>query len=263
MGLIVRLLLLFFLSLSSPLVSLLGAPLQIKPESRVHPSPSGTSFVITDEKEARLYRVVPSEADQPVRIQELERIKGGRFLVAYSSDGSHVAVGTPLGFLRVWNLAKGETLTPDSVAPFYLSFLPGTTHLVVASLDGSVILWDNEKKGSVYRFAASRIRSVLPLEGGEVLVLGDEEGGLTLLEAASGRVITGFPAHTRGIVRLALLPEGRLLSLTEEGEMKLWPGTVTGLVKQAQEELRQKAEDYRKRIESLRGREGSPAKKEK
>jgi WD40 repeat protein/DNA-binding SARP family transcriptional activator len=143
---------------------------------------------------------------------------------AVSPDGHVLAAGMGGGSLIFWNLASGARLGPvlhyahepalsGNFAPALsgnLAFAPTGATLYTSVQGGKTIVWDVARR--------RRVRTI-PLGGmlavsrdGKLLALGQQDGSIILVDAASGRrrrVLTGLSAQLTG---LAFSPDSATLA---------------------------------------------------
>jgi eukaryotic-like serine/threonine-protein kinase len=162
--------------------------------------------------------------------------------VAYSPNGSRLAVGSSGQGVRLWNTKTGEQLPPlmgpggYSATAEDIAFSPDGARLA-AALGRRLVLWDvgtgkvqhsidaHESRGSAVAFSP---------DGRQLASAGD--GLVKLWSAVDGRPLRVFRGHRRTIYSLAFAPGGRwLLSGEDGGEVRVWdtrperPATPSGL----------------------------------
>ena len=129
-----------------------------------------------------------------------------------------------------------------------LQALPDGQHVIAASGDGTLSLWDtgNGLKLRSYEGHTKDVRDVVLLKNGVNMVSGSDDGNLIWWEIESGKMLGKAESGQREIARLVSTPDGkRIVSLSQAGLYQVWDafsrelvcemqsdhgGTITGLV---------------------------------
>jgi len=94
-----------------------------------------------------------------------------------------------------------------------------------AGSDGVVALWDartGESLGGILQ-AQAPIYSLLYVPAHQLLLAGQQDGGLHFVDVQGRKLLRSAKAHSKAIFDLQLHPEGLMaLSLSEEGRVCLW-----------------------------------------
>jgi WD40 repeat protein len=96
-------------------------------------------------------------ADDSTLIRKFEKQDGPILAVAFSADGSAIAVSAETGPVRVYNAETGEMMAPCSGhegAIYTLAFHPSATRLAAAGFDGMI---------RVYDFSGKLVRAFAPV----------------------------------------------------------------------------------------------------
>ena len=108
--------------------------------------------------------------------------------LAFTSDGEWVAMGSPDGNVRIWDIAKQERPLGGDM-PVHQKAL------------GDLVFTPDKKK----------------------LVTGDEDGEIKIWDLAKKEAIKTIQAHKGGLNNLAMSPDGkRFVTVGQNGEMRLW-----------------------------------------
>lgn len=183
---------------------------------------------------------------------EIGRFDGTNLMTATSADGAWVAVGSAVGSVRVWSTSTGKSRDPVVIGPYFMEFSPSGKALLIASLDGSVVLWNPESASEIFHTSGAPISSVAILEGWRTMAAGNRDGTITLWDLQKGIPIFSFPAHRDRVTDLLYLPAmHRFASLGEDGTAKIWYSDLEEFLSHTSEEYRKKAEEYQKRAEEL------------
>ena len=121
---------------------------------------------------ARTYRIAENQgrtaANNDVNIlKEFERLPGPVHAIAYSPDGSLIAVGGHNGELRLYNAQDGTrraTLKGHHGAVFAVAFHPSTNQIATAGFDGNVRIYETAKGAMVKDFIPVTLTPREPLQ---------------------------------------------------------------------------------------------------
>jgi serine/threonine protein kinase/WD40 repeat protein len=183
--------------------------------------------------------------------------------LSYSDDGALLAVGSDAGTVQIWDPVDGRllrTLEPKGVSVVVLRF-SSDRRLLVSDEDGHMSLWNVNISDSVATGHTFLSRLVAFAPDGQIfsggadgsLVIWDQstglprqkfaahQGGITGLAVSrdhlvttgmdgvlrtwdlTGRILQTIPAHAKGIVDLAISPDGeRIVTAGLDGVIRLW-----------------------------------------
>ncbi|MFC9625940.1 trypsin-like peptidase domain-containing protein [Streptomyces sp. NPDC056930] len=153
--------------------------------------------------------------------------------VAFSLDGSSLAIGNNSGTVKLWDVATGHARTIltghdagyDGVS---VAFSPDGRTLAMRSNSGTVRLWD---------VGTGDIRTTLATLGGypvlggplafspdgRTLVTGSYDGTVRLWDLGTGHIRTVLTGHTRYVSSVAFSPDGHTLATgSYDGTVRLW-----------------------------------------
>ena len=141
--------------------------------------------------------------------------KGTIEQIAYSPDGSHLAVGGGIG-IWLYNAQSGAEVALIGAHTSWVNsvaFSPDGTTLASGSLGGTVRLWDaatgtlrNTLTGTDY------VTSVAFSPDGTTLASGSLGGTVRLWDAATGTLRYTLTGHTREVTSVAFSPDGTTLA---------------------------------------------------
>jgi WD40 repeat protein len=159
--------------------------------------------------------------------------------VVFSPDGKLLASGSIDTTIKIWDVASGNlvsTLKGHRGFISTLAFTPDGKALASSSSDGRVLMWDaaSGAQSSGFSFTAATDQATgAPLwatglsftPDGKLLAVGQEDGSILLLDAATGKPTKTLTGH-RGIVvsrGLQFAPDGKTLaSASFDGTVRLW-----------------------------------------
>jgi WD40 repeat protein len=148
---------------------------------------------------------------------------------AFSPNGRVLVAGTVHGSLLFWNPASGAQLgsvlhphhPPEQGLGVSLAFADRGAMLYTSASDGKTIVWDVARRHPVQTLPVGGTLAVSP--NGKTLALGQLDGSIMLVDAATGqrrKVLTG---HTAAVARLAFDHDGtRLASVGDDRTAIVW-----------------------------------------
>jgi RNA polymerase sigma factor (sigma-70 family) len=158
-----------------------------------------------------------------------------------SPDGKTVASSAQGEPIRIWDVATGEELRQTEVqqsppTPYVyryartLSFSPDGRTLASAHFDATLRLWDvatgkQLARGQEGHEGVLQPRSVAFSPDGTLIVTGGhswDDQRMRLWEAATGKQVGTFEGHESYIRGLLFTPDGRLLSGSTDGSIRVW-----------------------------------------
>ncbi|KPQ34169.1 MAG: WD domain, G-beta repeat/Pentapeptide repeats (8 copies)/NACHT domain, partial [Phormidesmis priestleyi Ana] len=155
-------------------------------------------------------------------------VLGGVNSVAYSPDGTHLAIGDSKGTLQVWDVATGQIVliySAHSQGINSVVYSPDGEQLASGSSDNTVKLW-NAASGDCIRTLSGHenlVWSVVYSPDGEQLASGSADKTVKLWNAASGDCIRTLSGHENGVWSVVYSPDGeQLASGSSDKTVKLW-----------------------------------------
>jgi WD40 repeat protein len=157
--------------------------------------------------------------------------------LAFSPDGSRIAVTTFSGVVKVLDIASGEwvmTLSGHTSPVSGVEYLAGKNTLITGSMDGSIRMWD-ATTGTQISAVDAGIGQIISLDvspDGQRLLVGGDGGGVGLwaLETSTIRPLAALPGgHHSFVMQVAFDQSGRIgASSTLSGEVLIWDATPSG-----------------------------------
>jgi WD40 repeat protein len=144
---------------------------------------------------------------------------------AFSPDSSLLATPDELGTIRLWRVEAGGYLARHATgsAPATALTVLGK-RVATAGEDGQVEIWDPATdRARAFRVGTSRLEAIGGDEAGGRLAVGDVEGQIAIVDAATGEVEAAWTAHANGVRDVMFLGEGHYLaSAGGDAQIRLW-----------------------------------------
>lgn len=136
--------------------------------------------------------------------------------MAFSPDGSRLAVGCRDGSVHVWDVAAGERLRQwpsDAESTNGIAFSPDGRQLATAHRDGTVRLWDaaSGEELRVLRGHNHHAQFVDFSPDGRLLASGANDGTARLWDVRSGREVITFRGHRYRVCAVLFAGDGKTL----------------------------------------------------
>jgi WD40 repeat protein len=148
--------------------------------------------------------------------------------VAYSQNGKFLVTGGRDGRIVIWDVNSGKVLKAllghsgevNAIAVFGQS----KPFVVSGSSDKTVKIWDVEKGHRIMDLGVNEasIRSVAVGLDGNTLVTGSADGNIKIWNMREGKLDKVQSNGTSSVNKLLFLPNGRLLSGDDDGEINEW-----------------------------------------
>jgi WD40 repeat protein len=152
--------------------------------------------------------------------------------LAFSPDGKTIALGCDDGSVR---LLDGETATERAVLRGHVdvvrsvAFSPDGSRLVSSGQDREIMLWDaitGTRVRSIAQPGSSPVQVVAYSPSGKHVAVGEVAGSpheITLVDPATGQLITRLAGHQTGVNALAFSPNGEILATAGlDRTIKFW-----------------------------------------
>jgi len=148
--------------------------------------------------------------------------------IAYSPNGSNLAVAYGDGTLRIWYVATGlevRSIKAHDAAATSVAYSPDGAHLASASFDHTVKIWDANSGAKVHelRKHQDQVFSVAYGADGTRLASAGKDKAVYVWDVKTGDVVHSFNDNEDEIVYVAFNRDGSLLaSSTDNGSIWVW-----------------------------------------
>jgi RNA polymerase sigma factor (sigma-70 family) len=146
--------------------------------------------------------------------------------LSFAPDGTRLAGACRDGIVRVWDMSTGrEAARCEGHSGFAWGVAYAPDGKTLASCgDDAVRLWDAATGKAVRGLADSgRYEAVAFSPDGRVVAAGTKDGGVSLIDAASGRPLHELKEHVNSVYRKDLIyRDGRTVAFSADGRMVAW-----------------------------------------
>lgn len=148
--------------------------------------------------------------------------------IRFSPDGQLIALSGQDGTVHLWDVASNAVtvLTGHTDVVADVAFRSDGSQLVSISRDLTVRVWDVASATELKNFPITDDKGLTSLAispDGSLLIVGGEEAGIHIMDAATGEVLAVLTGHIGQINRLAFSPDGTVLaSGGADQSIRLW-----------------------------------------
>lgn len=179
-------------------------------------SPDGKWAVTGGDRDARVWDV-----RKGVEVRQLKGHTEGVVGLAMSPDGKLAATGGGDGAVRIWDVASGKQLhLLRGYSAFYgyvstLAFTPDGKRLLTGQSGAGVRAHDVRTGEEVWKAALGNprvggVRHLAVSGDGKRVLVGILDGHVVLLDATNGKKALELTRHDKGVMAVALSPDGKV-----------------------------------------------------
>jgi WD40 repeat protein len=146
----------------------------------------------------------------------------------FSEEGGLLAVGER-SLVTIRSVSDGTILAALPTARRPIGFVGGNQELLTLGSEGELQFWnwraETNRPGRTIAANLTNVRAHAIFAGSNLLAFGDRNGNVRLWDFVQGTQIAIWKAHSRGIVCLAISPDGHILasdSAEDVDFVKLW-----------------------------------------
>jgi RNA polymerase sigma factor (sigma-70 family) len=196
--------------------------LVLKPKAPVHAiafSADGRTVAVAGGEPGKAGEVKLLDATTGKQVLQLPGQQGTAMSVAFTRDGSRLAVGHADGKIHLWGLPKGKAirvLEGHQGGVQSLAFTPDGSNLVSGGKDNLLRLWEVETGKELYRLRGGHLGGIVAVGfvgDGKTAVTGSLDGKVRLWEAATGKEQKQIAIkHPGNLTGGALSRDGKVLA---------------------------------------------------
>jgi DNA repair exonuclease SbcCD ATPase subunit len=144
-----------------------------------------------------------------------------------SPDHKMVVIGSPSKKVKVYDTATGEELYVISKHTEWVmgtAFSPDGVLLATSDRNGNVMVWEAASGGEFYILGQHKATCTdLAWRGdSNILASCSMDGTINIWEMNEGKLVKSWAAHSGGVQSVSFTPEGNLVSVGNDGLVRLW-----------------------------------------
>ncbi|MFE1028338.1 trypsin-like peptidase domain-containing protein [Streptomyces sp. NPDC058818] len=162
------------------------------------------------------------------RLDTLDAVNKSIYSVAFSPDGSTLAMASGDGKLRLWDLSRRRltaTLTGHTDMAQSVSFTPDGRTLVSSGRDGAVMLWDAHTHLRIATLTGHTgiVWSAAVSPDGKTLATVGDDRAMRLWDLGTHRQLALYTGHTGAVKSAFFSPDGNtLVTSSSDMTVRLW-----------------------------------------
>jgi hypothetical protein len=144
-----------------------------------------------------------------------------------SADQAHVALGTPLKSLKIYNTSDGSVehaIKKHTDWVQAVAYSADGQYLASGDRAGALWVWEAGTARELYNCSGHKgaITDIAFRGDSKILASGSQDGTIKLWNMSDGTVAKTIQAHSGGVLSVAFMHDGRLVSCGRDGQVKLW-----------------------------------------
>ena len=145
---------------------------------------------------------------------------------AWSKDGKHLVSAGHQAIL-LWDVKTGKRLHKFGTFATCVALSPDGKTLAANSdeKEDVINLWDINSGRQIRKITLlSGARSIAFHPEGKRIISGDASGNLQTCDLDSGKALSSFKAHEKGVARIAFAPDGKTFATaSDDATVRVWP----------------------------------------
>lgn len=142
-------------------------------------------------------------------------------------DRKHLVIGTITGNMHVIDLLERKEirlLKFHDKGIFHLNMNPATGHVIAASGDGSLSVWNPEDWSLLWHLPIThhKIRRTAIGHEGKLMAVVSGDGYCRIFETTQYKEVAAFKAHDDGANSACFLPDGNLVTGGKDAHLRTW-----------------------------------------
>ena len=198
-------------------------------------SPDGSQLTTASNGTARIWDTTTAETLHTIAGHAGGNVyTGGAWCLAYSPDGSHLAIAGGYGAAHIWDTITGKilhTLTGHTNSVWGVAYSADGIHLTTASADGTARIWDATTGIALHTLTGhtGALLGVAYSPDGTQLTTAGGDGTAGIWDATTGETrytlagYTRLTGHTGAVWGVAYSPVGKQLATASfDGTARIW-----------------------------------------
>ncbi len=226
--------------------AIVDASAQLLPSSQQLIGPTGAVKAVHFIGESR--RVVTIGSDGTLRLWDAATGVAVRKIVlpegpatALAAQDNQALTGHSDGTMVLWDLEKGEriaTLRRNAEPLTAVAFAPEADHVIAASRDGSIVVWNRKSPAAPLQVADSNggaVSSLVRVTARDAVAYAMADKSIRLKSSEGLSQIRSYRGHSASITALDSPQDGRALaSAGSDGQIRVWSTASSRLIKSFQ-----------------------------
>jgi hypothetical protein len=144
-----------------------------------------------------------------------------------SPDQSHVALGTPLKILKIYNTADGnqeQSVKKHTDWIQAVAYSPDGKLLASGDRAGGLWVWEADTARELYNCSGHKegVTDTAFRGDSKILASASQDGTIKLWNMDDGKMAKTINAHPGGVLSLSFTHDGKIVSAGRDGQVKVW-----------------------------------------